>query len=83
MHFHYKINKEFGFWNCINSKMLEHDWLLAALIYGLIGFFRSKLNSIFITIVGIELFIAILFLLKVLSCSNKTVRFDPSDDIHL
>ena len=23
--------------NCVNDKMLEHDWLLTALIYALIG----------------------------------------------
>ena len=26
--------------------MLEHDWLLTALIYGLIGCFRSKLSDL-------------------------------------
>ena len=26
--------------------MLEHDWLLTALIYGLIGYFRSKLSDL-------------------------------------
>ena len=27
----------------VNNKMLEHDWLLTALIYRLIGCLRSKL----------------------------------------
>ena len=31
--------------NCVNNKMLEHDWLLTALIYALIGSFRSKLSD--------------------------------------
>ena len=32
--------------NCVNNKMLEYDWLLTALIYGLIGCFRSKLSDL-------------------------------------
>ena len=28
-----------------NNKMLEHDWLLTALLYALIGCFRSKLSE--------------------------------------
>ena len=32
--------------NCLNNKMLEHDWSLTAPIYGLIGFFRSKLSDL-------------------------------------
>ena len=31
--------------NCVNNKMLEYDWLLTGLIYGLIGCFRSKLSD--------------------------------------
>ena len=31
---------------CVNNKMLEYDWSLAALIYGLIGCFRSKLSDL-------------------------------------
>ena len=31
--------------NCVNNKMLDYDWLLTALIYGLIGCFRSKLSA--------------------------------------
>ena len=31
--------------NCVNNKMLEYDWLLTALMYGLIGSFRSRGNS--------------------------------------
>ena len=32
--------------NCVNNKILEHDWLLAALIYGLIGSFGPKLSDL-------------------------------------
>ena len=32
--------------NCVNNKMLEHDWLLTTLIYGLIGCFMSKLSDL-------------------------------------
>ena len=32
------------FSNCVNNKMLEHDGLLTALIYGLIGCFMSNLT---------------------------------------
>ena len=28
--------------NCVNSKILEHDWLLIALIYSLIGCFQVQ-----------------------------------------
>ena len=31
---------------CVNNKMLECDWLLRALIYGIIGCFRSKLSNL-------------------------------------
>ena len=31
--------------NCVNNKILEYDWLLTALIYSLIGCFRSKLSN--------------------------------------
>ena len=31
--------------NCVNNKMHEYDWLLTALIYGSIGFLRSKLSD--------------------------------------
>ena len=33
-------------YNCVHKKMLEHDWSLAALIYGLIGSLRSKLSDL-------------------------------------
>jgi len=33
--------------NCVNNKMHEYDWLLTALIYGSIGFFRSKLSDMY------------------------------------
>ena len=35
-------------WDCASSeyKMLEHDWFLTALIYGLIGCFRPKLSDL-------------------------------------
>ena len=32
--------------NCVSNKMLERDWLLTALIYALIGCFRSKLSDL-------------------------------------
>ena len=32
--------------NCVNNKMLEYDWLLTALICGLLGRFRSKLSDL-------------------------------------
>ena len=32
--------------NCFKKKVLEDDWLLTAFIYGLIGFFRSKLSNL-------------------------------------
>ena len=32
--------------NCVHNKMLEYYWLLTALIYGLIGYFRSKLSDL-------------------------------------
>ena len=32
--------------NCVNNKMLKHDWLFTALIYGLIGSFGSKLSDL-------------------------------------
>ena len=32
--------------NCGNNKMLEYDWLLSSLIYGLFGSFRSKLPDL-------------------------------------
>jgi len=31
--------------NCVKNKMLKYDWFLTALIYGLIGCFRSKLSN--------------------------------------
>ena len=31
---------------CVNDKILEHDWLLTALIYGLIGSFRLGPNCL-------------------------------------
>ena len=31
--------------NCVHNKILEYYWLLTALIYGLIGYFRSKLSD--------------------------------------
>ena len=31
--------------NCVNNKMLERDWLFTALIYALIGCFRSELSD--------------------------------------
>ena len=31
--------------DCVNNKMLEHDWLLTALIYAIIGCFRSNLSD--------------------------------------
>ena len=31
--------------NCVINKTLEHDWLLKALIYGLIGCISSKLSD--------------------------------------
>ena len=31
---------------CVNNKMLEHDWLLTALIYALIGCFRYKQSDL-------------------------------------
>ena len=31
---------------CVNNKMLKYDWLSTALIYGLIGCFRSKLSDL-------------------------------------
>ena len=34
------------YYNCVNNKMLEYDWFLTALIYGLIGCFRSKLSDL-------------------------------------
>ena len=34
------------YYSCVNNKMLEHEWLLTALIYGLIGCFRSKLSDL-------------------------------------
>ena len=30
--------------NCVNKKMLEHDWLLIALIYGLIGLLQQTIT---------------------------------------
>ena len=33
-------------YNCVNNKMLERDWLLTALMYALIGCFRSKLSDL-------------------------------------
>ena len=30
----------------VNNRMLENDWSLTALIYGLIGCFRSKLSNL-------------------------------------
>ena len=32
--------------NCVNNKMLESDWLLTALVYALIGCFKSKLSDL-------------------------------------
>ena len=32
--------------DCVNNKMLEYDWLLTALIYGLIGCFKYKLSDL-------------------------------------
>ena len=32
--------------NCVNDKMLQYDWLLTALIYGLLGCFRFKLSDL-------------------------------------
>ena len=32
-------------YSCVNNKMLEHDWLLTALIYAFIDCFRSKLSD--------------------------------------
>ena len=32
--------------NCVNNKMLEYDWLLTALVYGLIGCFRFELSDL-------------------------------------
>ena len=32
--------------NCGNNKMLEYDWLLSSLIYGLFSCFRSKLPDL-------------------------------------
>ena len=34
------------YYNCVNNKMLEYDWFLTALIYGLIRCFRSKLSDL-------------------------------------
>ena len=42
-----KINPpSYKFSNRVNNKMLEHDWLLTAPIYGLIGCFKSKLSDL-------------------------------------
>ena len=42
--------------NCVNNKMLEYDWLLTALICGLLGRFRSKLSDLTCTITNICVF---------------------------
>ena len=39
--------------NCVKKKMLEYDWLLTAFIYGLIGFFTSKLSDLTFPITNI------------------------------
>ena len=39
--------------NCVDNKMLEHDWLLTAFIYDLIGCFRSKLSDLICPITNI------------------------------
>ena len=40
------FSSEYGkTFNCVINKRLEHDWLLTALIYGLIGCFSSKLSD--------------------------------------
>ena len=47
---HMQVISEVDYWgdhdNCLNYKMLEYDWLLIALIYGVIGCFRSKLSNL-------------------------------------
>ena len=45
----YSIN----FHNCVNNKMLEYDWLLTAVIFGLIGCFWSKLSDLTCAITNI------------------------------
>ena len=39
--------------NCVNDEMLQYDWLLTALIYGLIGCFRFKLSDLICPITNI------------------------------
>ena len=41
-----KLIKIIALYNCVNNKMLKHDWLLTALIYPLIGCLRSKLSDL-------------------------------------
>ena len=67
--------------------MLEYDWLLRALIYGLIGCSRSKLSDLTCPITNI--------IVSIIKCSNmigcktplfiqvQAVRFDLSDYKHL
>ena len=42
----YIFNECGKIFNFVNNKLLEYDWLLTALIYGLIGCFRSKLSDL-------------------------------------
>ena len=45
-YYYYNYYDHHYYYNCVNNKMLEYDWLLPALIYGLIGCFRSKLSDL-------------------------------------
>jgi len=40
--------------NCVNNNRLEHEWLLKALTYGLIGCFSSKLSNLTCLITNIS-----------------------------
>ena len=43
----YYFFNEFGkTFICVNNRILEYNWLLTALIYGLIGCFGSKLSDL-------------------------------------
>ena len=39
----YAVDKSLDY---VNNRMLKHDWLVTALIYGLMGCFRSKLSNL-------------------------------------
>ena len=43
--------------DCVNNKILEHDWLLTAHICALIGCFRSKLSDLTCPITNICKFV--------------------------